>query len=215
MPAKARWGSISDAASSSPQTPATATAAISSIAVFDIETAGARSFNGSSATAIPRPPAPPQRRWVDIPGATAPSYTTPDRRSRVRTRFRAVASSGCTERTSAPAVLQVADAMPPQGAVLSPSGGEVSSLSDPPPAAPAPVIAWTMADDVRICQVRVSLLGSPDDETWQPLDSTPGLPAVSREPGAALLPRAKEGPDSPTSCRAISRTSAAAAGSTR
>ncbi len=126
--------------------------------------------------------------WFDLQGATATSYTTPLLDGpESGYLYRAVISSGCKSQATAAAVLSVNDTRPPVVNVVSPDGGRFWQLSDPDTGMPAikELIAWSMSDDVRVCRVRVSLLGSDDGVDFEELDPDPDadpeyvLPVIS------------------------------------
>ncbi len=100
---------------------------------------------------------------IAIAGATGTSYTTPPiQGADSGSLYDVVVSGPCASATSAPAVLTVADSTPPVAAVVAPSGGEYLLLSPATGPASTEQVAWSMSDNVRVCQVRVSLLYSND-----------------------------------------------------
>ncbi|HUP47767.1 MAG TPA: hypothetical protein VNA04_03155 [Thermoanaerobaculia bacterium] len=71
------------------------------------------------------------------------------------------------------------DDVPPVASVVAPSGGEYWLLSDAGSTPNTEVITWAMSDNVRICQVRVSLWYSNDGgATYQEAPAGGGLPAT-------------------------------------
>lgn len=135
--------------------------------------------------------------WIDIPGAGGSSFSTaPVNAADSGTRYRVAVSNGCTTAVSAPALLQVADSEPPTVEVIAPSGGEYWLLSDPGSPAETEVVSWQMADNVRICNVEVSLWYSSDGGvTWQvedygdlPGDPEDDLPAEFGPGGTCVHP---------------------------
>ncbi len=152
---------------------------VGSTATFEVRAAGGRTFRWQQCDGDPATTCADQGGgWLDLPGATGSTWTTP-----VVTgpesgrRFRARIGSGCTSAISPTAVLQVADDVPPVAAVVTPAGGEFWILSDVDTVRHE-TVTWSMSDNVRICQVRVSLWGSADGGTFTELPATgTGLPA--------------------------------------
>lgn len=159
--------------------PADQSAHVGSTATFSIETQGGRVFQW-------------QKNGIDIPGATGSSYTTlPITPADSGTTYRVIVDTGCTSATSEEAVLTVLDDTPPSAKVIYPSGGEYWTLSDPDPERPPniEVITWEMSDNIRICQVEVSLLYSDNGgESFQPAPEGGGLPATFGDGGACPHP---------------------------
>jgi hypothetical protein len=118
------------------------------------------------------------KNGTPIPGATESAYTTPqviaaDSGAEYQV---IVGGPGCilqgtsppsTGITSEPARLTVADATPPTVSLRAPSGGDIWVLSPTDGVANVQTVAWTMSDDVFICQIRVWLEYSNDGGmTW-------------------------------------------------
>lgn len=151
--------------------PESRTAPLGSTVTFSVETQGGRWFQW-------------RRDGVDIPGANASSYTTPPiGPGDSGTVYSVVVGSGCTHLDSAQATLTVADANPPEAAVISPAGGEywiLSSLGAPN----SEVVSWAMSDDIRVCRVEVRLIASNDGgATYAPV--TGGGLLLAAGPGGA------------------------------
>ncbi len=150
-----------------PDPPEDATVAIGSTATFGpVTAAGGRFFqwqkclgdDDACAGGVPGGPG-----WIDLPGATGASYTTPPIDGpESGTRYRVVADSGCMRQASVAAVLTVEDDERPNAEVVSPSGGEYWLLSDPDGAPSTEVVTWSMSDNIRVCEVRASLWHSSD-----------------------------------------------------
>lgn len=163
--------------------------AVGTTATFEARAAGGRTFqwqqcDGDPATTC----AVAGDGWTDLPGATGTSYTTPlVTGPESGRRFRVKVATGCMSRTSQDVVLQVADATPPEGSVVTPDGGEYWLLSDAENVNTENV-TWSMSDDVRICRVRVSLLGSADGADFVELPAPGGGLPVSFNGGSASLP---------------------------
>jgi hypothetical protein len=83
----------------------------------------------------------------------------------------------------------VADSTPPSASVLSPSGGEYWLLSESGAPPLTQLVSWTMSDDVRVCQVAVSLFFSNDGgATYQAAPAGGGLPATLGSGGSCAYP---------------------------
>jgi hypothetical protein len=77
------------------------------------------------------------------------------------------------------------DDVPPTGSVVAPSGGEYWLLSDSVTTPNKQVITWSMADNIRVCQARVSLWYSNDGGTsYSEAAAGGGLPATFGPGGA-------------------------------
>lgn len=77
------------------------------------------------------------------------------------------------------------DDIPPTASVVSPSGGEYWLLSDTGSPAKTEVVTWAMSDNVRICEVKVSLWYSNDGgDTYLKAPAGGGLPATFGSGGA-------------------------------
>ncbi len=127
--------------------------------------------------------------WSDIPGATSATYVTPpvvgqDSGSRFRVRLGSPCLQGLLSNS---ATLTVSDSNPPTASVVSPAGGEYWLLSPASGPVSAQVVAWSMTDDVRLCQGAASLRYSNDGGgTWATAASAGGLPATyGTGPGCA------------------------------
>ncbi len=157
--------------------PAGQTVPLGSSATFSVVAQGARVYQW-------------RKDGIAIPGATGTSYTTPPiQGADSGSLYDVVVSGPCASATSAPAVLTVADSTPPVAAVVAPSGGEYFLLS--PAAGPvnAEQVTWSMSDNVRICQVRVSLLYSSDGGvSYLPAPAGGGLPQVLGAGGSCAFP---------------------------
>lgn len=155
---------------------------------FSVATQGARAFQW-------------QRDGVDIPGATAPSYTAPPIvAADAGTAYRVRVDSGCVSADSHPdtlfeysdpATVIVTDVEPPDVEVVSPAGGEYWLLSES--GAPGTeVVTWAMSDNIRVCQVAAALLYSDDSGgTWQEAPAGGGLPATFGGAGPCPHPGAQ------------------------
>jgi len=137
-------------------------------ATFRIETESGRSFTW-------------YRDGYVIPEATGSTYVTPivvasDSGSTYQVRV----DSGCRQYFSRTATLTVHDEEDPAVTLVAPDGGEYWKLSDPEAEEPyTEVISWSMSDNIRICQVEVSLLYSNDGgTTYLPAPAGGGLPAT-------------------------------------
>ncbi len=186
-------------------------APIDGTATFEVVAAGGRTFQWQKCDGDPADVcAPGGSNWEDVPGATAPRYTTPPIVGpESGRRFRVKVDAGCRreiaggptvgQATSAAATLTVIDFEPPEAAVITPSGGEFWLLSDPTPGVPPSLgpITWSMSDNVRVCRVKVELLFSSDGENFTPLPSAPGLPRLFPPEPQPNLPCFLE--DDPTS----------------
>jgi len=143
--------------------------AIGQQATFRVGVQGARQFQwqqclGDSSRCLEGSPPGVPSGWVDIPGATAASYTTPPVNGpESGTKFRGLAANFCMPPVpSAVAILAVEDDVSPQVVVRSPAGGEFWLLSEPEEPPNTELVTWEMSDDVRICRVRASLRVSTD-----------------------------------------------------
>jgi IPT/TIG domain/Galactose oxidase, central domain/Kelch motif/Peptidase family C25/S-layer homology domain len=127
--------------------------------------------------------------WKDIPGATQASYATPPiTGADSGSRYRVVVGGDCASATSNAATLTVKDTKPPAATVVSPSGGEYWLLSSGSPANQQ-VVTWSMSDNVRICQVAVSLLYSNDGgATYVAAAAGGGLPQTFGSGGSCPFP---------------------------
>lgn len=103
------------------------------------------------------------RNGVPIPGATAPSYTTPAATAADDgSIYQLLVGSGCAEEISEQIILRVEDLQPPQAQLLYPTGGERWALSTV--GLPSTeTISWNMSDNVRVCRVDLDLLYSVDN----------------------------------------------------
>jgi Calx-beta domain/FG-GAP-like repeat/Galactose oxidase, central domain/IPT/TIG domain/Kelch motif len=158
-------------------TPSSQTVPIGTSATFSVVAQGARSYQW-------------RKDGIAISGATGTSYTTPAvQGADSGSLYDVVVSGPCASAISAPAVLTIADSTPPVAAVVAPSGGEYFLLS--PVAGPVSIeqVAWSMSDNVRVCQVRVSLLFSNDGGiTYLPAPAGGGLPQVFGAGGSCAFP---------------------------
>lgn len=151
-------------------------------ATFAVVALGARTYRWQQSTAGPGGP------WIDIPGATVASYTTPPVTGpEAGTLYRAVVSNGCDTEISEPVAVSIDDAEDPQVTVETPNGGEFFLLANGSTGAEGDtlVAAWALSDNVRICRVRVDLLASTDggttyapiiDDFW-PFEASAGNPS--------------------------------------
>jgi uncharacterized repeat protein (TIGR01451 family) len=151
--------------------PSSQITALGSTVTFQVESQGGRRYQW-------------RRDGVDIPGATAPSYTTPpispDDSGAV---YIVEVGTGCMNRVSDAAVLTITDSTAPSAAVISPSGGEYWLVSQSG-ATNKEVVTWSMSDDIRICRVEVRLLFSSDGgQTYIPVPDPPGGLLLSAGPG--------------------------------
>ncbi len=165
-----------------------AAVAIGQTVAFTAQAPGARRFQW-------------EKNGIPIPGATAALYVTPPiTAADAGTRFSVAVDSLCASAHSADRVLAVADDQPPAAALASPDGGEYWPLSSP--AAPhQQIVAWTMSDNVRICQVEVALVYSQDGgATYLEAPAGGGLPQAFGMAGPAPFPASRP-PASPTPCR--------------
>ncbi len=122
-----------------------------------------------------------ESEWTNIAGATAATFTALGvTGADAGTKFRVIVDGNCASQTSSAVLLTVADAAPPAGALVYPTGGEYWLLSptdgNPPN---TKVVTWSMSDDVRVCRVDVSLLYSNDGgATYSAAPAGGGLPAT-------------------------------------
>jgi hypothetical protein len=153
------------------------TVALGTSATFSVAAQGARAYQW-------------RRDGIAIPGATGTSYTTPPiQGADSGSLYDVVVSGPCASATSAPAVLTVADSIPPAAAVVAPSGGEYFLLSPLTGPVSTEQVAWSMSDNVRVCQVRVSLLYSNDGGvTYLAAPPGGGLPQVFGAGGSCAFP---------------------------
>lgn len=128
----------------------------------------------------------------DIPGATGPSYTTPNiDKTFSGSSFDVVINSGCGTVISAAAILTVADATAPAASIIAPSGGEYVFLSPPAGPASTQTITWSMSDNIAVCQLTVSLLYSDDGDNPSAYVAAPaggGLPYSAGSSGSCRYP---------------------------
>ena len=123
---------------------------IGSPATFSVEARGARRYQW-------------KKDGIDIPGATGPTYTTPPVvAADSGAIFEVVVDGGCEQKRSNRTRLVIADDDPPDARVVSPSGGEFWLLSETGEPPREQVVTWEMSDNVRVCQLRASLLFSND-----------------------------------------------------
>ncbi|MFN7986789.1 MAG: kelch repeat-containing protein [Thermoanaerobaculia bacterium] len=161
--------------------PASQTVAAGSLATFSVATVAASRYQWQ------RDPTA-SGAWANIDGATQSTYTTPAVVGpESGTRYRVLVSGTCATVASNPATLTVSDSNPPTASVVSPAGGEYWLLSPTSGPVSTQVVAWSMADDVRVCQVAASLRYSNDGgSTWATAASAGGLPATyGTGPGCA------------------------------
>jgi Calx-beta domain/FG-GAP-like repeat/Galactose oxidase, central domain/Kelch motif len=157
--------------------PVNQTVALGTSATFSVAAQGARSYQW-------------RKDGIAISGATGTSYTTPPiQGADSGSLYDVVVNGPCASATSAPAALTVADAIPPLAAVIAPSGGEYFLLSPLGGPASTEQITWSMSDNVRVCQVRVSLLYSNDGGlTYLAAPAGGGLPQVFGAGGSCAFP---------------------------
>ena len=158
--------------------PQSAVVAVGATHTFSVVARGARTYQW-------------QRNGIDLEGATGRTYTTlPVLPAESGSLYTVRINGACSSITSEPpAVLTVADAIPPTASVVSPSGGEYWLLSTPDNPASMRVVTWSMADNVRVCRVAVSLLYSDDGgTTFTPAPSGGGLPATFGPGGSCGYP---------------------------
>ncbi|MEM7352669.1 MAG: kelch repeat-containing protein, partial [Acidobacteriota bacterium] len=154
-------------------------------ATFEIEALGGRTFQWQQCVGDDVSCGESGAGWIEIPGAVASTYQTPPVTGEDSgTRFRAVVSSGCLTQESQVANLIMQDDQPPAVEVIAPSGGELWLLSDDT-VTRTEQITWSMSDNVRICEVQVSLLFSTDSgATYTPIDlQSFGLGGACFHPG--------------------------------
>jgi N-acetylneuraminic acid mutarotase len=157
--------------------PQSAVVAVGTTHTFSVVARGARTYQW-------------QRNGVDLAGATGRTYTTlPVLPAESGSIYTVRVNGACSSTTSDPAVLTIADSIPPTVAVVSPSGGEywlLSTSGNPPNTR---VVTWSMADNVRVCQVSASLLFSDDGGvTYTPAPGGGGLPATFGPGGTCAYP---------------------------
>ncbi|MCB1058273.1 MAG: hypothetical protein KDD11_22465 [Acidobacteria bacterium] len=128
--------------------------------------------------------------WVEIPGATGPSYATPPvTPSMSGNRYRVVMDSGCMSQPTEAALLVVADDEEPVAEVVSPDGGEYWLLSGGETGSSTEIVTWSMDDNIRVCRVEVSLVYSVDGgASYLPTPTGGGLPAVFGTGGGCTYP---------------------------
>ena len=145
--------------------------ALGSTVTFQVESQGGRLYQW-------------RKDGVDIPGATASSYTTPlVSPGDSGTAYTVEVGTGCMTEVSEAAVLTVADSTAPGAAVISPSGGEYWLLSQSG-ATNTEVVTWSMSDNIRICRVEARLLFSNDGgQTYQPVPDPTGGMLLTAGPG--------------------------------
>ena len=153
--------------------PANQTVSVGSVATFSVTATAASRYQWQ------RDPTA-AGAWSDISGATGATYTTPAVVGpESGTRYRVLVSGTCKTVASNPATLTVSDAAPPTASVVSPAGGEYWLLSPTSGPASTQVVAWSMSDNVRVCQVVASLRYSNDGGgTWAAAGAGGGLPAT-------------------------------------
>ncbi len=166
-------------------------------ATFSVVALGARAMQWQKFLGIGAPGAN-EEGYADIDGAVGSTYTTPPvTAADAGAQYRVVADSRCLDlqgqeviQSSDAATLHVFDETPPVATVVSPNGGEYLPLSDPAISEPnREVVTWEMSDNVRVCQVRVSLLFSDDGgANYHPAPEGGGLPANSGSGGACAHP---------------------------
>lgn len=130
-----------------------------------------------------------QKDGFDIPGANSLSYTTPPATAAdAGTSYQAIVDSLCTSITSGSASLILADTEAPEVQVASPNGGEYWPLSDGIHPR-SELVAWEMADNVRVCQVEAALLYSNNGgQDWFEVPAAGGLPAHFGLPDSCPYP---------------------------
>lgn len=103
-------------------------------------------------------------------------------------RYRVRVSGACASAVSSEASLTIFDTNAPAANVVSPVGGEYWLLSTDT-AASTRIVTWSMSDDVRVCQVSVSLLYSNDGGvTYVQAPAGGGLSATYGPGGSCLSP---------------------------
>jgi len=159
--------------------PPTQIATIGGSLTLTVQTQGGRTFQW-------------QKNGVDIPWATAASYTTPPVISADSgSSYRCVVGGACSSATSSSSILIISDSTPPVASLVSPTGGEywlLSTVGNPPN---TKVVTWSMSDNVRVCQVAASLLYSNDGgATYSAAPTGGGLPATFGTGGSCPFPGA-------------------------
>ncbi len=156
--------------------PAAQSAAIGATATFSVTAPGALTYQWF-------------KNALAIPGATGPAYTTPPVTVPDAGALYTVKAIGrCGELLSTAAILNIADATPPELTLLSPTGGEywlLSTLNETPQ---TEVVSWSMSDNVRICRVEVSLLASTGGGPYAPVPAGGFQPAAVGPGGVCASP---------------------------